>query len=142
MAKKHPSSKPRLDALCPCESGKPYSSCCEKFHLGTPAPTAESLMRSRYSAYVFGLEPYLLATWHPDTRPAALNLDEDQAIQWLGLQIKQAKTTDTTATVNFVARYKVGGKAHRLCELSQFVRKQNVWYYVTGDHPDTNSVLS
>jgi SEC-C motif-containing protein len=95
-------------------------------------------MRSRYCAYALSLEPYLLKTWHADTRPAALNLAEDQAIQWLGLQIKQVESADTTANVSFVARYKIDGKAHRLCELSQFVREENIWYYLTGDHPDTH----
>jgi SEC-C motif-containing protein len=95
-------------------------------------------MRSRYSAYTLGLEPYLLSTWHPDTRPDALHLNEDQAIQWLGLQVKKAVTTGTTAIVDFVARYKVGGKAYRLCELSQFVCQDNVWYYLHGDQPASN----
>jgi SEC-C motif-containing protein len=142
MAKKHPSSKKALDAalftLCPCESGKSYQSCCEPYHLGLLAPTAEALMRSRYTAYTLGLEPYLLQTWHPDTRPLTLNLSDDQAIKWLGLQIKQAETSESTATVNFVARYKIGGKAERLHELSQFVRIENAWYYLDGIDPRTD----
>lgn len=138
MAKRHSSSK-IIAALCPCESGKPYQNCCEPYHLDTPAPTAEALMRSRYAAYTMGLEPYLLITWHPDTRPAALHLDEDRGTQWLGLQVKQTETKDTLATVNFVARYKVGGKAYRLCELSQFVRLEHVWYYLNGSEPNAAS---
>ena len=54
---------------CPCGGGRTYASCCGAWHAGTPAPSAEALMRSRYSAYVFGLEDYLLATWHRSTRP-------------------------------------------------------------------------
>jgi SEC-C motif-containing protein len=146
MAKKHPSSKKVLDAasftLCPCESGKPYQSCCEPNHLGLLAPTAEALMRSRYTAYTLGLEDYLLQTWHPDTRPLTLNLSEDQAIKWLGLQVKQVTSSETTATVNFVARYKIGGKAERLHELSQFVRIENAWYYLRGADPRTDSDTS
>ena len=92
-------------------------------------------MRSRYTAYVLGLEDYLLQTWHPSTRPAALNLTEDAAIKWLGLQVKHSElTSETTATVNFVARYKVGGKAERLHELSQFVRIDGCWYYLAGEY--------
>ncbi|MBA3696620.1 MAG: zinc chelation protein SecC [Methylotenera sp.] len=94
-------------------------------------------MRSRYTAYVLELEQYLLHTWHPDTRPLALNLNEGQAIKWLGLQVKQVETSEPTATVHFVARYKIGGKAARLCELSQFVRLENRWYYLIGS--DTNA---
>lgn len=99
-------------------------------------------MRSRYTAYALGLEPYLLQTWHPDTRPLTLNLSEDQAIKWLGLQVKQVTTSETAATVNFIARYKVSGKAERLHELSQFVRIENAWYYLHGTDPHTDSDTS
>jgi hypothetical protein len=61
-----------LSTACPCGSGRPYAACCGRLHGGEPAATAEELMRSRYSAYVLGLEAYLLATWHASTRPAAL----------------------------------------------------------------------
>ena len=118
---------------CPCESGKPYNSCCEPAHKGTPALTAEALMRSRYTAYVLGLEDYLLKTWAAETRPAALNLSDDTAIKWLGLQVKRVEiTSETTAIVKFFARYKIGGKAERLHEISQFVRVEGCWYYLAG----------
>lgn len=91
-------------------------------------------MRSRYTAYVFALEEYLLQTWHPDTRPDALNLAEDPPTKWLGLQVRHAETmSESTATVEFVARYKIAGKTERLHELSQFVRLKNRWYYLIGD---------
>lgn len=89
-------------------------------------------MRSRYTAYVLGLEDYLLQTWHPQTRPPALNLTEDRAIKWLGLQVNHVETNESTATVDFVARYKIGGKAERLQELSQFVRFESLWFYLSG----------
>lgn len=90
-------------------------------------------MRSRYTAFVLGLEAYLLQTWHPETRPVALNLNEDTPTKWLGLQVKHIKTiSETTATVEFVARYKVAGKAGRLHELSQFERIEGRWYYSVG----------
>lgn len=93
-------------------------------------------MRSRYTAYVLQLEDYLLQTWHADTRPMSLNLEEDTATKWLGLQIKHAETTsESTATVEFVARYKVNGKAERLHELSEFVHIDGRWYYLTGSDP-------
>ena len=85
-------------------------------------------MRSRYSAYVLALEPYLLATWHASTRPASLALDP--ATRWLGLSVKSAGET----AVEFVARYRVGGgSAVRLHERSRFVRKEGRWFYVDGD---------
>lgn len=91
-------------------------------------------MRSRYTAYVLQLEDYLLQTWHADTRPAALNLAEDLPAKWLGLQVRHTKTmSESTATVEFVARYKIGGKAERLHELSQFVRLEDRWYYLICD---------
>ena len=92
-------------------------------------------MRSRYTAFVLGLEVYLLQTWHTETRPTKLNLNEEPPTKWLGLQVKRAEnTSETNATVAFVARYKVAGKAERLHELSQFVRIAGCWYYVSGDY--------
>ena len=93
-------------------------------------------MRSRYTAFVMGLEAYLLQTWHPETRPASLNLNEEPPIKWLGLQVKHAEDiNETSATVAFIARYKVTGKAERLHELSQFERIDSHWYYVAGSDP-------
>ncbi|MFZ3087799.1 MAG: YchJ family metal-binding protein [Methylotenera sp.] len=130
--------------LCPCESGKPYSKCCEVYHLGTPAPTAEALMRSRYSAYALATEnpaltKYLLQTWHPDTRPESLSLTGEDAIKWLGLQVKHHQKIDANnAIVEFVARYKyasnLGAKAERLHETSRFKLIDNRWYYLDGDY--------
>lgn len=130
--------------LCPCESGKPYSKCCEVYHLGTPAPTAEALMRSRYSAYALAtknpaLTEYLLQTWHPDTRPESLSLTGEDAIKWLGLQVKRHQKIDAnSAIVEFVVRYKyasnLGAKAERLHETSRFILMDNRWYYLDGDY--------
>lgn len=90
-------------------------------------------MRSRYSAYVFGLESYLLQTWHESTRPKSLNLAEDKGLKWLGLSVKHTQnTSDDSAVVEFVARYKVGGKAERLHEVSQFKLVDDRWFYVDG----------
>lgn len=120
---------------CLCGSGKPYAGCCGGLHAGTiDAPSAEALMRSRYSAYVLGLEPYLLATWHATTRPAALGLAEESATKWLGLEIKGRQMPDAShATVEFVARYRVAGRGHRLHEISNFIREAGRWFYVDGD---------
>ena len=119
---------------CPC-GATDYAACCGRYHNGTPAPDAAALMRSRYSAYVLKLEAYLLATWHPGTRPAALDLAADHA-KWLGLEVKKhhAEAADR-ATVEFVARYKIGGRAHRLHEISRFVREEGKWFYVGGEFP-------
>lgn len=119
---------------CPCGSGRPLAQCCGRFHAGEAAPDAESLMRSRYSAYVLGLEDYLLATWHPATRPPALELDAPPRPQWLGLAVKAHVPLDADhATVEFVARYKLNGRAFRLHETSRFERVAGRWLYVGGD---------
>jgi SEC-C motif-containing protein len=117
---------------CHCGSGKPVPRCCGRYLEGTAtAPDAEALMRSRYVAYVLMQEPYLLATWHASTRPASLDLTPTQ---WIGLTIRHHEQQDTDhATVEFVARYKINGRAHRLHETSRFVREGGRWLYVAGE---------
>jgi SEC-C motif domain protein len=125
-------------AACPCgrttAKGLALSlgACCGAYHAGQAAPDAESLMRSRYSAFVLGDVPYLLATWHGSQRPAELTLEA--GAKWLGLEIKQHRTTgEHAAEVEFVARFRVGGKAVRQHERSRFVREGGRWFYVDGD---------
>jgi SEC-C motif-containing protein len=121
-------------AACPCGSGRDYARCCAPWHAGAPAPDAAALMRSRYSAYVRRDEAYLLATWHASTRPAALGLHDGPAPTWLGLELRrQHATGPDQATVEFVARHRVGGgRAVRLHEISRFVREDGRWYYLDG----------
>ena len=89
-------------------------------------------MRSRYSAFVLGRLDYLLATWHSSTRPAELTLDP--AAKWLGLEVRSHRIIDADhAEVEFVARYREGGRAVRLHERSRFVREAGRWCYVDGD---------
>lgn len=92
-------------------------------------------MRSRYTAYVLARAAYLLATWHPDTRPARLDLDP--ATKWLGLAVRGVTEADAGhAQVEFVARYRVNGQGVRLHERSRFTREADGrWYYVDGDAP-------
>ncbi len=90
-------------------------------------------MRSRYSAYVLGLTDYLLVTWHPGTRPESIEADPP-GLKWLGLQVRQHQQQDAShATVNFVARSKLAGRARRMQEFSRFVREDGRWLYVDGD---------
>jgi SEC-C motif-containing protein len=114
-----------------------YENCCQRFHTGTmPAPDAQVLMRSRYSAYTLSLSTYVLATWHPSTRPNAIDLEQDNAgLRWLGLSVKDHVQSGDTAQVEFVARYKPAGsgRAERLHERSRFVRENGIWFYVEGD---------
>ncbi len=90
-------------------------------------------MRSRYCAYVMEDEAYLLATWHPRTRPASLDLTREPRPKWLGLAVKSRTAPDTDhAQVEFVARYKIGGRAFRLHETSRFERVEERWLYLDG----------
>ena len=131
MARQETSGMP-----CPCGQAKDYAACCGKHHAGAPAPTAEALMRSRYSAYVLALEAYLLATWHASTRPPSLDLAQDEKTRWLGLEIKRHEATGSdSAIVEFVARYKTAGRAQRLHEVSRFLREDGRWYYLDGEFP-------
>ncbi len=89
-------------------------------------------MRSRYAAYVLGLGDYLLATWHASTRPQAI-APEEPGLRWLGLTVKtHGAIDDEHATVEFVARSKLAGRAQRLHEVSRFVREGGRWFYVDG----------
>lgn len=119
-------------AACPCGGGA-YEACCKRFHDGLAAPDAAALMRSRYSAYALALFEYLGATWHASTRPAELDEKDAAALKWLGLVVKRHVAAGETATVEFVARYRVKGRGQRLHEISRFVREAGRWYYVDGD---------
>jgi SEC-C motif domain protein len=124
---------------CPCrvsDGALPYAACCGRYHAGPLhllAPTAEALMRSRYSAFVRDDLDYLLATWHARTRPASLT-PNPAGTKWLGLEVRRHAVIDADhATVEFVARHKLGGRAGRLHEISRFVREAGRWFYVDGD---------
>ncbi len=121
--------------FCPCGNEKNYSECCSAYlDRRKFAPSAEALMRSRYSAYVLKREDYVLDTWHPSTRPEKLDLSTDTQTRWLGLEVKRHElTAPDQAIVEFIARYKVNGKAHRLHEISRFIQLEQRWYYVDGD---------
>ncbi len=118
---------------CPCGNALPYDTCCGPYHAGPlagRAPDPASLMRSRYTAFVLDLRPYLLSTWHPDHRPTAIEAPE-AGLQWLGLQVKSSRMlNDHEGLVDFVARYKIKGKAYRLEECSQFLKVDGQWLYV------------
>jgi SEC-C motif-containing protein len=140
---------PTVDGPCPCgrldARRRPlaFSRCCGLYladFAHSPAPDAEALMRSRYCAFVLQDADYLLATWHPSTRPQQLELEP--GTRWLGLEVRSHRVLDDThAEVEFVARSRQAGRAgtggtgqaHRLHERSRFVREHGRWYYVDGD---------
>lgn len=127
---------------CPCGRTGPvrkpvlFVNCCGRYldHFDAmPAPDAESLMRSRYTAFVAERAGYLLATWHTSQRPASIEFDA--GVKWLGLEVRSHRQFDATrAEVEFVARQKShGNPAVRLHERSRFVREDERWYYLDGD---------
>lgn len=125
---------PSTTLPCPC-GGPTLQTCCGRFLGGETAPDAAALMRSRYTAYVLDDRAHLLATWHPSTRPAGIAAPEP-GLTWLGLEVRRQIEQDADhATVEFVARSKLGGRAHRLHEFSRFVREGNCWFYLDGGFP-------
>lgn len=128
LARVRKTARVSLAPACPCGSDLPYGACCEPFHDGAPAPTAEALMRSRYSAYVRGRDDYVFRTWHPRTRPPAVT----SSVAWTGLEIVRTAdggTDDDRGTVEFVAT----APGQRLHEVSRFERRAGRWVYVDGD---------
>lgn len=128
-----------LTASCPCGAGSAYEACCYPFHSGEKnAPTAEKLMRSRYSAFVAEDEEYLLRSWHPDTRPSTIEFDE--SVTWMRLIINatdHGMLFDDHGTVEFTALYTVtapDGSVHRQRqhEKSTFIKVDGAWVYVDG----------
>ena len=127
---------------CPCGRRDaaggvlPYLQCCGRYveaYDSTPAPDAETLMRSRYSAFVLERAYYLLATWHASTRPTRLDANP-AGLKWLGLAVQRHTVIDADhATVEFVARSKQGGRAERMHVTSRFERVDGRWLYVEDD---------
>jgi SEC-C motif-containing protein len=121
-----------MDGLaCPCGLGDDYDSCCGRLHAGAAAPTANALMRSRYSAFAVGDAGYLLRTWHSSSRPPSPRLDS--ACRWIRLAVLDTRDGglfDTTGTVQFRAIYSRDGQRGVLAETSKFLREGGRWTYL------------
>ena len=119
---------------CPCQSLQEYNACCGQYHNGKQsAPTAEALMRSRYSAYALQLGRYLFKTWHKTTRPSLQSLLEENNTQWLSLKIvstEQGMSQDDTGRVTFIATYLEQNKIEQFFETSHFEKIYGKWVYV------------
>ena len=117
----------KSNTLCPCGSGKDLERCCQPYINGAlPAPSAEALMRSRYTAYAMHDKQYLLSSWHSSTRPASLKLDP--TVQWIRLSILNSSDDH----VEFIATCRIRGRAHKMHENSRFVFEDGNWFYVEG----------
>lgn len=132
---------------CPCGRGQRYAECCEPLHAGEPAPTAERLMRSRYSAFALGLVAYLLDSWHPSTRPESLELDSE--VEWRRLLVETTERGGPFDREGFVVFTAIGrtpeGRFEQR-ERSRFLRDRDGlaataperWRYVDGDPLDAS----
>lgn len=120
--------------MCPCGLGQPYPDCCGRFHSGAQAaPTAELLMRSRFTAFAVQDTAYLLRTWHPRTRPRQVRLDPRQ--RWTRLEIldrSRGGLFDQAGTVDFRASYTIDGRPGSVREISQFTRHDGRWFYLAA----------
>lgn len=129
-----PARQPRMDSAsaCPCGLPASYQECCGAMHRGVAAaPTAERLMRSRFSAFSVGDVAYLLRTWHPTTRPARLELDK--GLRWVRLEVLETtggSFVHAEGTVRFRAHYVSRGVEGHLDENSRFVRVEGAWVYL------------
>jgi SEC-C motif-containing protein len=118
---------------CPCGLPADYVDCCGRYHAGAEAPTAELLMRSRYSAFARGDVPYLERTWHPTTRPRRIRLGLDRT--WTGLDIIATDAgglLDQEGTVSFRAHHRDHDGDGILEEQSRFERVDGAWRYLSG----------
>ncbi|WP_329494327.1 YchJ family protein [Kitasatospora herbaricolor] len=137
MSRRKPPPALSPAAACPCGLSATYGDCCGRFHRGeAAAPTAERLMRSRYSAFVVRDEAYLLRSWHPRTRPAAVDFDPE--LSWQRLEVHA--TTEGgpfhhEGTVNFSAHFTDEGTPDVLREHSRFVRVDGAWVYLDALPP-------
>jgi len=121
--------------ICPCNSGRLYSSCCEPLIDGNKsATTAEAMMRSRYTANVVKDVEYLLKTWHSSTKPKYML--SATIPELYGLQIvrtKEGSEADDRGVVEFKAKSILQNKIWNLHEISHFVKEKDQWLYVDGD---------
>jgi SEC-C motif-containing protein len=130
-----PNAEMRDDSSrCPCDSGDVFGSCCAPLLAGTAAPTADRLMRSRYTAFVLRDASHLRATWHPSTRPAEIEIEDD--LQWRRLVILDRDgggPFDREGTITFEAHWRQGDERGSMRERSRFVRENRRWFYVDGE---------
>jgi SEC-C motif domain protein len=119
------------DRPCPCGTGSALSACCGPIHAGEPAPTAEALMRSRYSAYVLGEIDHILATQQDEGGREQTERWSKES-EWLGLEVTGTEAggeDDDRGVVAFTARYEMNGEAVAHHERGLFERRDGRWIY-------------
>jgi len=123
----------KKENACPCGTGKSYAHCCGLYISETlTAPDAQALMRSRYTAYTLEDEGYLQKTWHPSSRPQKI-IHQQERCKWVGLHVIGHHQEEQTARVEFIAKFKVNGRAEKMHEISRFIFENGQWFYLSGD---------
>ena len=130
-----------MSIVCPCGTGTPFKACCGMYH-NTPgtAPTAETLMRSRYAAFAIGDFNYIVATQklESDIHQSVTDIqDSSESTQWIKLEINATEDgleKDKTGVVAFSAHFKEGKHSGRLSERSTFKKIEEQWFYISGEH--------
>ncbi len=131
---------------CPCGSGSSLSTCCQPIINGdVKAERAEALIRARYTAHTIGAIDFIMTTHHPSTRT---DIDETATArwakesQWLGLEILNVdggEPDDTSARIEFMARYRDGARRrHTHHERGVFEKYHGQWYFRDAEVPDVN----
>ena len=135
-AQKQQKAAPAKD-LCPCGSGKAFATCCGPYLAGEQlAPTAQALMRSRYTAFARGDFEYVLRSWYSRTRPPSVDLSSAGSIAWDRLEIVTCRAGGKTAKegkVEFIAHCTIAGRPEQLHEVSRFIREDGQWFYIDGE---------
>lgn len=126
-------ANPDQESACLCGSGNPYSACCHRFHTGNEFPTsAESLMRSRYTAYALHNESYLLTTWETTKRPEKINFSTENWTKLEIINITKGSDKDSLGSVEFKAYYLLENEQYVMNEISRFEKIEGKWLYLDG----------
>ena len=133
--------------MCPCGSQKNYNACCGLYITGANiAPSPETLMRSRYTAYTQANIEYIQKTMRG---PVLLNFNATQAqswaerVTWLGLTVVEARMeSPTQGFVEFIARFLEERKIQSIHERSTFLLEDGMWFYTQGKHQSVSKVAN
>jgi SEC-C motif-containing protein len=135
-------------SACPCGSQNPFDDCCRPYIDGqAEPPTAEALMRARYSAFATAASDFIMSTLHPDHRDdvdaGSIRRWAENA-QWLGLEIRSLEkgtADDESGSVEFVAHYMEKGVRQRHHERAEFKKEDGRWFFVDGQPVPVETVV-
>ena len=125
---------------CPCNPNLAFQDCCARYHLGTPADSAQQLMRARYSAYAKQNIEFIRASSLP-AQQALLDIaairEWSQNSQWLGLEViaESISSNQRHAQVEFIAHWQDASGRHQHHETSLFIKPAERWYFYDPNVP-------